>query len=410
MTFVTWELNGGVGTPIRHPLVDEVTPQVIRIDSRARVVRLSAPLADLLTRPRMAGRTVVIVTGEQSRVTIGLRSALVAAGGLWLVATEQGFRDGITGADSSTINDAVRPRSRTEANGPRDEPRTLISSLTDSDSGTVQVSVDVTVLHRPGHGGSDHEGVLGGVVDVLAEAVGGYRPRAWGASEPLEKSWDRWAMTQDARHRSPEPSRLIVEGDRFSAAITARVSDHGIEETIALTADVPGGSAGLDDAIGRVGSALAALTETELPTFALVLAREGEPDRTFRPVAYPAPNPVVLLIGAPSVRRLDLDRSTFAPDQVVVLAGTATRPAYLLPLGDSARSGWEALHDALDSVGSARLTTLVDPPLLHAWEDDLQADLDRHGDPHPHGGPQSQGGQQPHGQSDRSREGDPHAP
>ncbi|BDZ51606.1 hypothetical protein GCM10025867_38470 [Frondihabitans sucicola] len=40
---------------------------------------------------------------------------------------------------------------------------------------------------------------------------------------------------------------------------------------------MPGGTEGLDAAIARLGEALGALTRTSLPTFALVLAREGSP-------------------------------------------------------------------------------------------------------------------------------------
>jgi hypothetical protein len=366
-----------VGTPIRHPLVDEISARVVRVESRARVVRLSAPFADLLSRPVLAGRRVALVTPETSRLTIGLRSALVASGGVWVVGTPSGYRDGITGVDHRTLDAAVAaPEPSLD---PAATSEALPTTVSPARTVTTQLSVDVTLLHA-----SSTDAVLGAAVETIGLAIGGYHPRAWGHSEPLEKSWDKWAMTQDARHRAPEPSRVLVEGERFSAAVTARVTDRGIEETIALTADVPGGTDGLDDAIGRLGEALSALTRTSLPTFALVLAREGEPDRCFRPVTYPPPNPVVLLIGAPSVRRLDLHEEVFADEQDVVVVGRPAGPAYLLPLGSAEHSGWDALHDALDSVGSERLTTLLEPPLMQAWEDDLHGDLDRHGEPHPH--------------------------
>lgn len=368
-----------MGTPIRHPLVDEITERVVRVESRARVVRLSGPFADFLSRPVLAGRRLALVTPESSRVTIGLRSALVAAGGVWVVGTPSGFRDGITGVDHRTLDEAVAaPKPSLD---PEASSENLPVTVSAADSITTQLSVDVTLLHAP-----DDDSPLGGALEVMVEAIGGYRPLCWGHSEPLEKSWDRWAMTQDATHRAPEPSRMLVEGESLSAAVTARVTDRGMEETIALTADVPGGVQGLDAAIRRLQEALSALTRTSLPTFALVLAREGEPDRCFRAVTYPPPNPVVLLIGAPSVERLDLDERIFADEQDVVVVGRPQGPAYLLPLGDAEHSGWDALHDALDSVGSSRLTTLVEPPLLQAWEDDLHGDLDRGGEPHPHGG------------------------
>lgn len=366
-----------VGIPIRHPLVDEVTAHSIRVEIHADVVRLSVPLADLFARPVLAGRRLALVTPESSRVTIGLRSALVAAGGVWAVITPHGYRDGITGVDHASLDQVVAaPR-------PADDPEAAADSLprtvTPAADVTAQLSVDATLLHP-----ASQDTLLGGALEEICRAIGGYQPLSWGRTEPLEMVWDRWVLTQDARHAAPESTRIAVEGDHFSAAVTARVTENGIEETMAVTADVPGGEAALDAAVTRLAEALASLTRTGLPTFALVLARQGEIDRCFRPVTYPPPNPVALLIGAPSVRRLELDARDFAEEQDVLVVGRPSRPAYLLPLGDSERSGWDALHDALDSVGSERLMTLVAPPLLQAWEDDLHGDLDLHGDPHPH--------------------------
>ncbi len=381
-----------MGTSIRHPLIDRISERVALVESRAAVLRLSAPLADVLGRPLAHGRTLVLLTPESSRLTIGLRSALVAAHAVWAVTTPTGFRDGITGIHHATLDEAAAA-----AGAMPDEPA---RSAGESDEGdghaatdvTSQLSVDVTILHRDGA-----DALLGGALEAIALAIGGYRPLAWGATEPLEKGWDRWVLTQEARHRAPDPTRIIVEGDHVSAAVTARVTPRGIEETVALTADVPGARSGLDDAIARLRVVLGELTRTSLPTFALVLAREGEADRSFRAVTYPPPNPVALLIGAPSVRLLDLHRQTFAPEQSVDVVGRPALPAFLLPLGSAERSGWDALHDALDSVGPERLTTLVEEPLLTAWEDDLHSDL--HGRGEPHGDLRGRGDGRGHGPS-----------
>ncbi|WP_121368082.1 DUF6177 family protein [Frondihabitans australicus] len=373
-----------MGTPIRHPLIDAITERVALVESRAQVVRLSAPLVDLLARPLAAGRTLVLLTPETSRLTIGLRSALVAAKARWMVTTAGGFRDGLSGLEHTSLDEAVAAAHVVPVDSDEDDPDGADGSSGPRRSGgetgsSTQLSVDVTILHR-----GDNDTLLGGALEALTEAIGGYRPVAWGSSEPLERPWDRWVLTQDARHRAPEPTRIMVEGEHVSAAVTARVTARGIEETVALTADVPGGPAGLDAAIDRLRAVLAELTRTSLPTFALVLAREGEADRSFRPVTYPPPNPVALLIGAPSVRRLDLHAQTFAPEQSIDVVGRHDLPAFLLPLGSAEESGWDALHDALDSVGGERLTTLVEEPLLAVWDDDLHGDVDWHGAPHPH--------------------------
>ncbi|WP_286344337.1 DUF6177 family protein [Frondihabitans sucicola] len=194
-----------MGTPIRHPLVDEITERVVRVESRATVVRLSAPFVDFLSRPVLAGRRVALVTPESSRLTIGLRSALVAAGGVWAVTTPTGYRDGITGVDHRTLDEAVAaPEPSLD---PEASPDALPATVSPAVSVTTQLSIDVTLLHT-----AAQEAVLGGALEAMGLAIGGYHPRAWGGSEPLEKAWDTWAMTQDARHRAPEPSRYLVEG------------------------------------------------------------------------------------------------------------------------------------------------------------------------------------------------------
>ena len=360
-----------MGTPIRHPLIDAVTPRVVRVDSRARVVRLSAPLADLLAR-RRGRRRIVLVTGESSRLTVGTRAALVHAGAAWAVRDGRGdLRDGLTGSPYADLDAAGWPpivaddlSDQEVASGP-----SVVREAVDT---TAQLSVDLTVLHRP-----DHDTTLGGAVEVLAEAVAGAGPDRWGETEPLRRPWDRWVLTQSARHAAPELVRVVVEGPGLSGTLTARVTENGIEETTALTIAVPAGSAGggeidpVDAAVDRLTEALSEIARTSVPTFALVVAREGEPDRSVRAVTYPPPNPVVLLIGAPSVQRLGLTVSTIPVPKPVTVVGRPRLPAYVVSLGDAATSGWDALHDTLDAVGPERLAEMVSPPLLEAWEDDL---------------------------------------
>lgn len=352
-----------MGTPIRHPLVDAVTPRVVRVDGRARVVRLSRPFAEVLARP-VRGRRVVLVTDEGSRLTVGLRAALVAAGGVWVVTDGAGaLRDGLTGAPYADVDAAALPVEQ--------QPRgTTPPVVADAQGTTAQLTVDLTVLHR-----ASHDTSLGGPVEALAAAVGDAVPTRWGESEPLQHRWDRWVLTQHARHAAPDTVRVVVEGDRLSATVTARVTEHGIEETTSLTVEVLAGEDGavdLDAASERLTAALAQLARTSLPTFALVVAREGEPDRSVRAVTYPPPNPLALLIGAPSVKRLGLDASGLDAERPVVVVGRPRLPGFVVPLGDSATSGWTALHRTLDAVGPERMSTLVAPPLLQAWEDDLR--------------------------------------
>nr|WP_254065080.1 MULTISPECIES: DUF6177 family protein [unclassified Frigoribacterium] len=342
-------------------MVDAISSRAVRVDSRARVVRLSRPLADLLGRPPTS-RRVVLVTSERSRLTVGLRAALVAAGGVWAVHDDQDrLRDGLTGLPYADVDAAA---TELDASVPVVPSAGWLPLIEDAVDTTCQLSVDLTVLHR-----ASHDTSLGGAVETLGAAVSGTVPTRWGATEPLGHGWDRWVLTQHARHQAPETVRVVVEGPHLSATITARVTDHGIEETTALTVDVTEGT--LDDAIARLTDALGHIAESSLPTFALVIAREGESDRCVRAVTYPPPNPVALLIGAPSVRRLGLERSALDAGRPVVVVGRPRLPAYVVPLGDEATSGWNALHRTLEAVGPERLAQLVASPLLQAWEEDL---------------------------------------
>jgi hypothetical protein len=342
-------------------LVDAVTSRAVRVDSRARVVRLSRPLADLLDRPA-ANRRVVLVTSEQSRLTVGLRAALVAAGGVWAVHDDHDLlRDGLTGVPYDDVDAAAADLDAPAVEVP---PAGHLPVIADAVDTTCQLSVDLTVLHR-----ASHDTSLGGAVEILAAAASGSGPARWGTAEPLGHAWDRWVLTQHARHAAPDTVRVVVEGPHLSGTITARVTEHGIEETTALVVDVTEGT--LDEAISRLTDALGDIAESSLPTFALVIAREGEPDRSVRAVAYPPPNPVALLIGAPSVRRLGLERDTLDSGRPVAVVGRPRLPAYVVSLGDAATSGWDALHRTLEAVGPERLARLVASPLLQAWEEDL---------------------------------------
>jgi hypothetical protein len=318
-------------------------------------------MADLLRRRRHR-RRVVLVSSERSRLTVGLRSALVDAGAAWVVHDEQGdLRDGLTGRPYSDVDDAGTP---IEELGAETVEFPEIGAAVDT---TVQLTVDLTILHH-----ASHDTSLGGALETIAEAVSGTLPVSWGVTEPLLHPWDRWVMTQHARHSAPEPLRILAEGPHLSATITARVTEHGIEETISVTVDVIDAVAGdsLDAGIARLTDALGDIAQRSLPTFALVVAREGEADRCVCAVTYPPPNPVALLIGAPSVRRLGLDLAALPTGDITKVVGRATLPAVVGPLG-AGGGRWDALHKTLEAVGPERLATLVSSPLLQAWEEDL---------------------------------------
>ena len=350
-----------MGTTKRHPLVDSVTDRIVRVELRSPIVRLSPPLAavladgDAVADGDNGGRVTVLVTPETSRLTPALRVALAASPARWMVRREQGgYRDGFSGAFFANL-EAVALGLGTEAEAPPAFPTQAPSTGAVDASGDAiaHLSIDATVVHEPSSGRD-----FGGVLAVLTEAVGRTRPRSWGWDEPLSTHWDPWVLTQHIRHVAPETSKVFVEGEGLSAVLTVRFLDYGIEETVAMTVAVADGALGIDSALARVCNAMEGLATSSTPTFALVLARASDADRLIRPVAYPTPNPCMLFIGAPAVDLLEIAADSF-PKHGVRMMGQADRPALLLTLGDSHHDGWDALHDALERVGSDRLPLLL---------------------------------------------------
>ncbi|WFR66588.1 DUF6177 family protein [Curtobacterium flaccumfaciens] len=203
-------------------------------------------------------------------MTEAFRQALVESGGAWVVRGDDGLRNGLDGRRLEDFTDAFR------FGAPTSVADVAVGFLRPQAPTADQLVVSASVRHR-----AAEETVLGTTSELLATELAGAPPSGWGTHEPAGRPWDRHALTQAARDRMPEPTRLLVVGSAaapVALTVTAQRTEQGVEEltTGLLSAGVPGDPV-TEMRIAAVPQVLGRLAVTQLPLFALVLRRPGGP-------------------------------------------------------------------------------------------------------------------------------------
>ncbi|WJY00632.1 DUF6177 family protein [Curtobacterium sp. 458] len=358
---------------VRHPLIDDVVGSAIVVDSASSVVWLTDAFASLLRRASAAGRMVVLRTGAGAALTPAVRHALGAHGAAWAVTDPDGsVRDGRTGAAATGVEDFVR-------RGPELVGTPSPEHPVSSDS-VRQISIDLTLRHHEGRAVD-----MGSAIEALCDTVGAC-PTRWGTAEPLTVPWDRWVVTQYAKHEAPGVSTSYAIGDGFSATMTAHLQDGVVIETMSAVLTVPEEHADpslaprLFDAVQRVAD------EVE-PVFGVVMQRRGDADHLVRAVSHGEPSPLAVVVGPEATAFLDRDGEWPPPHTSTTTFGTAASAGSDASDGSTGSTGstgsggdaglivrfehgWEALEAFLDRIDEDRFLQLVGgAPLDPAHED-----------------------------------------
>jgi hypothetical protein len=322
---------------VRHPLIDDVVGPAIIVESGSPVVWLTDAFASLLARATAAGRFLVLRTGAEAALTPALRHALGAAGAGWVVTDFDGtLRDGRSGVAARNIEDLIA-RGPELHGTPSPEHRVAADSV-------AQVTVDLTLRHHP-----DREVKIGGAIEALCEAAG-CCPSRWGTAEPLTVPWDRWVVTQYAKHEAPQVSTSYAVGDGMSATMTAHMTTTGmVVETVSAVLTAPEhGVEGVLDAVREVADQV-------VPVFGVVMRRRGDADHLVRAVSYGEPEPAAVVVGPEASVFLDT-RGTWPPPHTRTEAfGTPGDEGLLVRFDD----GWNALESFLDRIDEERFLDLV---------------------------------------------------
>jgi hypothetical protein len=323
---------------VRHPLIDDVVGPAIVVESASPVVWLTEALASLLRRASESGRMVVLRTGLNSAVTPALRHALGAHGAAWAVVAADGtLRDGRTGVAASGIEDFVQ-------RGPElvgtPEPGHPVAA-----DSVRQISIDLTLRHH-----SERAIDIGSAIEALCETVGTC-PTRWGTAEPLTVPWDRWVVTQYAKHEAPAISTSYAVGEGFSATMTAHLIDGVVVETMSAVLTIP--EDGADPALAtKLLDAVHRVADDVEPVFGVVMQRRGDADHLVRAVSHGEPTPLAVVVGPEASQFLDRD-GVWPPPRTTT--STFGGGGLVVRFDD----GWEALEAFLDRIDEDRFLQLV---------------------------------------------------
>ncbi|MBT2502587.1 DUF6177 family protein [Curtobacterium sp. ISL-83] len=333
---------------VRHPLIDDVVGRAIVVQSSSPVVWLTDALASLLRRASAAGRTVVLRTGREAALTPALRHALGVYGAAWAVADFDGtLRDGRTGVAASGIEDFVHRGPELVGTPSPEHPV--------SGDSVRQISIDLTLRHH-----EERTTDIGAAIEALCDVVG-TSPTRWGTLEPLTVPWDRWVVTQYAKHEAPGVSTSYAVGEGFSATMTAHLLDGVVVETMSAVLTIP--EEGADPALAaKLLDAVHRVADEVVPVFGVVMQRRGDADHLVRAVSHGEPSPLAVLVGPEASMFLDRDGVWPPPRTTTSTFGGATRGAPDAPgtgLVVRFEDGWEALEAFLDRIDEDRFLQLV---------------------------------------------------
>ncbi|TSD10959.1 DUF6177 family protein [Curtobacterium sp. KBS0715] len=338
---------------VRHPLIDDVVGSAIVVESASPVVWLTDALASLLRRSADAGRTVVLRTGRAAAITPALRHALGAYGAAWAVSDFDGtLRDGRTGVAASDIEDFVH-RGPELVGTPSPEHPVSADSVR-------QISIDLTLRHHPGRAVD-----MGSAIEALCHTVGTC-PTRWGTAEPLTVPWDRWVVTQYAKHEAPGISTSYAVGEGFSATMTAHLVGGVVVETMSAVLTVP--EENTDPGLAnRMFDAVQRVADQVVPVFGVVMQRRGDADHLVRAVSHGEPSPLAVVVGPEAAGFLDRDGVWPPPRTTTATFAAGSGPA-ARPGADATddggmivrfEDGWEALESFLDRIDEDRFLQLV---------------------------------------------------
>jgi hypothetical protein len=216
---------------------------------------------------------------------------------------------------------------------------------------------------------------MGSAIEALCHTVGTC-PTRWGTSEPLAVPWDRWVVTQYAKHESPGISTSYAVGDGFSATMTAHLTDGVVIETMSAVLTVP--DEGTDPALAeRMLDAVQRVAGEVMPVFGVVMQRRGDVDHLVRPVSHGEPVPLAVVVGPEATGLLDRG-DVWPPPHTSTTAFVSDAAAESGDAGLIVRleDGWTALEAFLDRIDEDRFLQLVGGAPLDPSHD--EGSLDGH--------------------------------
>jgi len=257
---------------------------------------------------------------------------LARLGGRWVVQTDAGLRDALTGIRLERPDDVVQ----THTHEP--EPAREHADIPFKQE---ELRAWLTITGSLRHP-NPKTAPFGQVIRRITETLLDEAVLEWGWDEPVTLAWDDIAVAEDLRDRFGGASMIFAagadeQGRRLVASTDISQTDAGAEEVFSVTVDVGPGNPegnGADFALGP--AALEAITDAATPLIAFATATIGHPDLHRWPWLTLPTVPMAILIGAPGVSRFGI-RSNPIPFEerfVASYIGARRRESLLVELGE----------------------------------------------------------------------------
>ncbi len=265
-----------------RPAADALTPKAMVVLQDRPVVPFTGWLADGLRLCSETRRGLQVVTPPESRITMPLRLVLTGANSRWVIRSDGGFYDGLTGVplrwDGSAF--VVEPEATTYAPGYTTPPGGPLGA---------QLTVTFRVRHVP-------DGGVGGPADQVCRALTGEPPGGWGTAEPATALWRLEDLSELFQSRSSSATWLTIVGGGGRPAVgTMLLSQVGdaVEEAVTL---VVGYADPQEAPVASLPSIVGALAvEYPLMSFFAQLS-PGRPDLTTGPRWVGAAAPIGMAV------------------------------------------------------------------------------------------------------------------
>lgn len=337
-----------------HPAVSVLTEKNAVLVQDRPVVSLSSWTVDALARYGREGLGLQLVTPSTSVLTYALRSLLGNPNAVWVARTADGHHyDGFNGLPM-TWQDGIGyvpdPAVRTE-----DGPHPDFQAREEHVSGT-QLHVDLQVDHPVSDGLE-----LGGVVELLAERLGGAPPSVWGVSEPLTREWGTAGVTAMARNRAPGETTVVFSGQPagsaeecvrpFAGQLRVARTESGVRKHVRFTVGYRDGEEPDLDALKPL---VHELSDRDGLRSMTVLRAYGRTDLLHPPRWAGAPVPVGLAVGAEGVTAAGRENALTGPVRGVSY-GPPMTPVVWYRIGDGVEpDSWERFQALMRHLRPSR--------------------------------------------------------
>ncbi|MFC7403993.1 DUF6177 family protein [Georgenia alba] len=325
-----------------HPIVDEWTDTYAVFVASSRHVLLTEPLAGFLDFTKSEGLKPILVTGPEARISPFVSFAMLHAGGHWVLQTEDGVFDGMSGFRIGSFAELW-----SSVPGPRDRWHTYTAWSPEPEGALLfdlfahqRAAIDTQV----GHVGA-----------AMVTALGGGALDIWGTTEPLTETWDVEAVTETARRGMPVSDVMHARAaDDSFCDISVERTKRGILEHVKGGVPVGPYPSEPDELMARATTALTMAAERFQPTVGFVSFTESDGQwqeaRANRPEL-----PLAVVLGPRAVHDLKLDADELGKWYDLTVLGRRRTPCVLVRFTQPDTGLWRQLTMFAYDLGIERI-------------------------------------------------------